>query len=145
MKNKILALLAVAAVGSFAAAQQASTAVSTTVADANAISVNNSTLTLTLGEASPSTLTYSSNDGDEHDITAASTAWAGPGTVFPTLSANGSSLRDSANAAPGGAPILVRAAANTSSTFDVNLLATNVSGAGLQAGDYTATVTYTLN
>ncbi len=148
MKRIVLSILAVAAAGGLAAAQTtASTGVTTTVATSNTISVGDTSLTLVLGTASSSTLSYSSNDGSAHAITAASTVWSGPATatVFPTLSANGNSLRDSANAAPSTVPTLVTAAADTSSTLNVDLLAANVSGAGLRAGTYTATVTYTLN
>lgn len=147
MKRVILSILAVAAAGGLASAQTASTGVDTTVAVSNTISVDDASLTLVLGTANASVVSYSTNDGSTHAITAASSGWSGPATatVFPTLSANGNSLRDSANAAPTTAPTLVTAAADTSSTLNVDLLAANVSGAGLRAGTYTATVTYTLN
>jgi hypothetical protein len=149
MKRIILSILAVAAAGSFAAAQTtASTGVSTTQAVSNTISVDKTSATLVLGTGNTAVLSYSSNDGATHAITVAASAWAGGptgGTVFPKLSANANELRSSANAAPTIAPTLVTAAANTSSTLNVSLLAENVSGAGLQAGTYTSTVTYTLN
>lgn len=148
MKRIILSILAVAAAGSFAAAQTASTGVSTTQAVSNTISVDKTSATLTLGTGDTSVVSYSTNDGATHAITVAASAWAGGptgATVFPKLSANANELRSSANVAPTTAPTLVTAAANTSSTLNVSLLAENVSGAGLQAGTYTSTVTYTLN
>jgi len=147
MKRIILSILAVAAAGSFAAAQTASTSTSSTQAVETSISVDKTSVTLTLGTADTSVLSYSSNDGNTHAITVEASAWSGPAgvTVFPKLSANANELRSSGNVAPLTAPTLGTAAANTSSTLNVSLLAENVSGAGLQAGTYSSTVTYTLN
>lgn len=148
MKRIILSILAVAAAGGLASAQTATTDVTTTQAVSNTISVDKTSATLVLGTADTSVVSYSTNDGATHAITVGASAWAGGpvgGTVFPKLSANTNELRSSANAAPATAPTLVTAAANTSSTLSVDVLAENVSGAGLQAGTYTSTVTYTLN
>lgn len=148
MKRIILSILAVAAAGGLASAQTASTGVSTTQATSNTISVDKASATLVLGTADTSVVSYSTNDGATHDITVEASEWTGGpvgGTVFPNLSANTNELRSSANVAPTAAPILVTAAANTSATLNVSLQADNVSGAALQAGTYSSTVTYTLN
>lgn len=144
MKRIILSILAVVAAGGLASAQ-VDQGVSTTVGSSTTFTVNNATVALTLNTTDSTTsLSYSTNDGLAHNITASASAWGAPlsATEFPTLSANGSGLINAANTAA-AAQVIGTAAANTASSLSVSLLA--ASTAVLPAGSYTTTVTYTLN
>lgn len=161
MKNKILALLAVAAAGSFAAAQ--TSIVGATVTTNNLLALTaGSNLSLTLGTADSTTkLDYTTNDGATRSISVSADAggWAftpaasnSSANGYPTLAV--SAMADtnpnlttigsliSAGNIPATAFSIVSGIANEAGTATVSLLADG-STVSLTAGSYSTTLNYT--
>lgn len=148
MKRVLLSILAVAAAGGLASAQTSGVQdVSTNVSVLNTLTVNNSSVVLTLNSADTSTvLSYSTNDGGAHSITTSATEWTTTATntsFYPILSANGSQLISGGNV-PASAVTLQSGITNSTDTLGVTLLAASGSDV-LEAGAYATVVTYTLN
>lgn len=159
----VLLVLGLFAVGSAAFAQVASDtqAASTSVTVSNTLAVTaGDPLVLTLGSAdTTTTLAYSSNDGTLYKVTASAAAWTFAPTTgsnaangFPTLAIATVSDTNGNSTATGGligatnaltSVDILTGIQNEAGTITVGLLASG-STVSLTAGNYSTTLTYTL-